>query len=79
MSRNLIPFVIFVVISCFTVSCKKCGTCYVAVDGQEEPDTRTEEACGDDYEAVKKEKEDVENIWSTVYPDSDITYLCEDN
>lgn len=51
----------------------------MAVDGQEEPDTRTEEACGDDYEAVKKEKEDVENIWSTVYPDSDITYLCEDN
>lgn len=61
-----------------TSGCKKCGECYVTIDGKEEMDTRSKELCGDDYETLQAEEEDIVNAWETVYPKAEINYVCED-
>lgn len=60
-------------------SCQNCGECWVTVDGVEELGTRTGEVCDADYDIKKQEREDVLNYMRTIYPTSEVEYVCQDN
>ena len=76
--KRSIPFFILAIVFTSLSSCKKCGTCYITVDGVEEPDTRKTEMCDDAYETLQESGQEID-AWELVYPDSDIEYVCEDS
>ena len=60
-------------------SCKECGECWISVDGKEEPNTRSEEVCGDDYEALEATASDQEVLWKEVYDSLEqVKLVCEE-
>lgn len=78
--KNLIPVALLFCIALSMGACQeKCGTCYITIDGVEEPDTRKPEMCDDAYETLKESGEPERKTWEQVYPGSTVEYVCEDN
>ena len=58
-------------------SCKKCGTCYVEIDGSEWAGTRTTEVCGSDWDTLQEAADETTKLYEAF--GDDVKYVCEES